>query len=252
VGVWDFWRHTSKKGEEEPAPEKDEIVTSGAVTMSLPSADESLSFKVTFVVEAKCPEGPPTPALLDIASEGVARRAERLSSRHALTAADRLRGALSMALNGWHHVPGTGVLARGRCTSVDADAELVAAVAAREEADRRWFAASWRDERRAQQAEQMRSRLLDPLRATAWWFLDNQAEPERLEDVARAFEKARTVLAPQDIPDSPGRLVDDMLAAHDPAVRTSLARYLERFFAEYNREDLVTRLKRWQESNEEL
>ncbi|WP_197289793.1 hypothetical protein [Saccharothrix sp. NRRL B-16348] len=234
-------------------PDKgDDMVTSGEVTMSLPSADKPLPFHVTLVVEAKCPEDPPPPALLDIANEGVARRAERLSGQYALTAADRLRGALSTALNGWHHVPGTGVLARGHCTSVDVDAELVAAVAAREEADRRWFAASWQDERRAQQAEQMRSRLLDPLRATAWWFLDHQAEPERLEDVARAFDKAREVLAPKDTPDSPGRLVDDMLAAHDPAVRTSLARYLERFFAEYSREDLVIRLKHWQEDNEEL
>ncbi|MEU4744247.1 hypothetical protein AB0G02_27810, partial [Actinosynnema sp. NPDC023658] len=177
--------------------ESDEVnggVISGEMTLSLPSVDELLPFEVHLVVEAKWPDDSPPPAWLDIARHGVALRAERLSRQRALTEAVRLRDGLSTVLHRWQHVPGTGVLARGHCTSVDVDHELVAMVKAREEAARRWFAASWQDERRAQQAEQMRSRLLDPLRATAWWFLDNQDKPDRLAEVAQAFETARDAL----------------------------------------------------------
>ncbi|MEU4746577.1 hypothetical protein AB0G02_39810, partial [Actinosynnema sp. NPDC023658] len=61
---------------------------------------------------------------------------------------------------------------------------------------------------------------------------------------------ARDALAPEDVPDSPGRLVDDVLATPDPAVKTHLAEVLERIFNGYGRDDLSARLKAWQARDE--
>ncbi|MFC5289839.1 hypothetical protein ACFPM7_22525 [Actinokineospora guangxiensis] len=243
MGAWRLWRH---KQEEEICPQEQAPSADHAAEMAvrLASADETLTFDVRLLVEAKSPHASSQSTLLDIAGEGVVRRAERISRQYTVTDAIRLRGALTTALHSWCVVPGTGVLSRGRCTSIDVDAEIVASVAARELAEKRSFAASWQDERRVQQAEQVRSRLLDPLRATAWWFVENQDKPERLEEVALAFDKARAILAPTAASDSPGQLIDNIVATSDPAAKCNLLRFLVRFCRDYQREELAL-LEQW-------
>ncbi|ALG09652.1 hypothetical protein [Kibdelosporangium phytohabitans] len=226
-------------GAPEPAP-ADDLIVGGEITLSLPSSDEALLFQVRLVVEAKW-LGEPPPGFAGIANNAIADRAERVSRRYRLTAAEQLKGALSAALFLWQDAPGTDVYVRGHCAAVVADAELVAAIAAREAAASRRFAFSWQDERRSQQAEQMRSRLLDPLRATANWYLDNPDKPDRLVEIAQAFQQAREILAPDDLADSAGRLVDELIASN-PVAGHRLTAILRKVFADCGRQDLSTRL----------
>ncbi|MBP2329901.1 hypothetical protein JOF56_010286 [Kibdelosporangium banguiense] len=248
------WSFRRRRGPEENTvrqPAAVDSVLAWEITLSLPSSDEILRFEAHFAIEAKWQGDEPPPSLPDIAREGIAYRAERLSRRHTLTAAERLRGALSVALCQWLPVRGTEALARGHCVSVDADTELIAAVAAREEAASRRFAFSWQDERRAHQAEQMRSQLLDPLRATAWWLMENQDKPERVVEIARAFKDARDALAPEDLPDSPGRIFDGMMAVPDPAAKAYQLGILRKLISESGREDLRARLAEYEENARE-
>ncbi|WP_461144996.1 hypothetical protein [Salinifilum aidingensis] len=166
-----------------------------------------------------------------------------MSRQHALTATDRLRVELNAALAEWRKVDGTNVFARGQCTSTDADEELVAAVAAREEAARRHVALSWQSQQRTHQEARMSSVLLDPLRATASWFLDNQDKPEKVVTVAEQFRDLREILNTATRSDSAGGFVDEMLAAADQEERILLINTLQKMFAKYGREDLSARLE---------
>ncbi len=218
--------------------------TCAEVEFTLPSADDRLHFDVSVSVEARWGGvGPLPPSLLDIAREGMARRAEQVSAQRALTASERLRGELNTALFRWERVAATDVHARGRCVSVDVDEELVAAVEMREQAQRRHVAMSWRDQQRRHDREHMCAVLLDPLRATASWFLDNQDKPEQVATIAQSFQEARNVLAPEQQQDSAGKLVDELLGTADEAMRDHLVRTLRKAFAEYGRQDLMTRLE---------
>lgn len=216
---------------------------SSADDLPLPSADESLHFNVGLSLEARWDGNASAPSSAsDIAWAGIIRRAEEVSRQHALTATDRLRVELSAALAEWRRVDGTNVFARGQCASTYADEELVAAVAAREETARRHVALSWQSQQRTHQEERMCSVLLDPLRATASWFLDNQDKPEKVVTVAEQFRDLQDILNTATRSESPGRFVDEMLAAADQEERILLVNTLQKMLTKYGREDLSARL----------
>ncbi|MEU8633428.1 hypothetical protein AB0C38_14750 [Amycolatopsis sp. NPDC048633] len=205
--------------------------------------DGRLRFTVTVFVEARWGGAAPAPpALLDIALHGVARRADDVARRHPLTAQERLRYGLNADLHRWEQVPETGVMARGHCVSIDTDAELVAAVAAREEAARHQLVGSWVEEQRARRTERMSTLLLDPLRATAAWFLENQDKPEQVVETATEFKKLQEVLAPEQGPDSAGVLLDELLTTIDEPGRLRALTVLKRLLAERDRHDLAARV----------
>jgi hypothetical protein len=219
------------------------------VDLVLPSTHDSLPFQATVSVEARWAGITPVPAgLAGIARMGIAQRAEAVSLRHALTAIDRLRGELDVALLHWAEVADTKVHARAHCVSLDADEELTAAVAVHEAGMRRRTVLSWQGEQRARNTEHMSSLLLDPLRATASWFLDNQDNPEHVVTIARTFRELRDVLAPGERGDSPGMLVDDLLMAADEPLRQRAILLLGRLFADSGRTDLLDRLKATEEN----
>ncbi|SFT36640.1 hypothetical protein SAMN04487904_101517 [Actinopolyspora lacussalsi subsp. righensis] len=232
---------SSSNGEDSfEGPCSDRSSTDG---LSLPSADEPLHFDVSLSLEAYWGGNVPAPsALMDIAWAGLIHRAAEVSRQHALTATERLRVELNAALVVWWRVGGTNVYVRGQCSSVDADAELVAAVAAREEATRRHVALSWQNQQRSNQEERMCSVLLDPLRATASWFLDNQDKPEQVVAVAQQFHELREVMSTATRSESVGQLVDKLLVATDETVHLRVISTLRKVFINYNREDLAARL----------
>lgn len=225
---------------EEPVPARSGTTT---CNVSLPSIDEPLHFNATISFEARWGgNAPAPPSLHDIAWTGIVHRAEEISRLRALTAAERLRAELNAALLAWRGVGGTDVYARGQCSSVEADADLATAVAEREKAQCQQAVLSWRSHERWHQEERMRSLLLDPLRATASWFLDNQDKPEHVVEVARTFRELRVVLAPEERADSAGQLLDDLLGSTDEAVRFRVVSKLRNAFVQYDREDLAARL----------
>lgn len=95
----------------------------------------------------------------------------------------------------------------------------------------------------------MCSLLLDPLRATAWWLLDNRENPEQLVAIAQTFQELRGILASEKRPDTAGQLLDELLETSDEAVRTRLVSLLQKAFTEYGREELTARLKECEEKN---
>ena len=211
--------------------------------LSLPSVDGRLRFTVTVFVEARWGGADPAPpALLDIAQHGIATRAEQVAGRHSLTAQNRLRYALNADLHRWNRVAGTEVVARGHCVSTDTDPELVAAVAEREEAAGRHLVGSWADEQRVRQTERMTALILDPLRATAAWFMENQDKPGEVVETAKEFKKLHEVLAPDQRLDSPGALLDELLTTiHEPE-RLRTLMILQKVFRSNDRPDLAARL----------
>ena len=214
-----------------------------SVQLRIPSADEALHFGVNVTFSGRW-EGaaPAPPTLLEIAEAGIARRAERISVGYRLTASSRVKTELNATLVNWEPVTGTHASAWGHCESIEVDPELLTAVEEHEEAVRRQAVMSWDVERRRQQAEQMSSVILDPLRATAWWMLDNQDKPLEAVEVAQQFQRLRTVLEPEEQPDSAGTLVDQLLATADGAVRNRMMSILRNSFHEYQRDDLAARL----------
>jgi hypothetical protein len=211
--------------------------------LSLPSVDDRLRFTVTVFVEVRwggADQAPP--ALLDIALHGVARRADFVARRYPLTAQERLRYELNADLHRWEQVLETRAMARGHCVSVDTDEELVTAVAAREEAARRQLVGSWVEEQRTQRTERMSTLLLDPLRATAAWFLENQDKPEQVVKTANEFKKLQEVLAPEQGPDSPGALLDELLTTTDEPGRLRTLTILKNLLGRNERHDLAARV----------
>lgn len=211
--------------------------------VNLPSADPSLCFEVTLVVKYRwAGVGAPPPSTREIAAEGVSQRAEELSRGHLLTECERLRGKLAIALLSWEDVGGTGVQAQAHCASVTADPELTSAVAAREAAAGRQAALSWQYDQRERAAARLRSLIVDPLRATAWWFADNQDSVDKLSEVAKEFQAVQGLLSPSAEEDSPGRLLDEYLASIDGCEGYRLQLRLMKVFEEVGRGDLVERL----------
>ncbi|WP_223839113.1 hypothetical protein [Saccharopolyspora pogona] len=90
----------------------------------------------------------------------------------------------------------------------------------------------------------MCAQLLDPLRATAWWFLDNTDKPTEAVEVARHFRELRELLLPEEPPDpdTVGKLVDELLSSAEPPVRRHLIHTLRRAFTGFERQDLAERL----------
>ncbi|WP_232283673.1 inositol phosphate phosphatase SopB [Saccharomonospora cyanea] len=210
----------------------------------MPSADEHLFFTAEIVFEACwCGNEAAPAALLDIAREGITRRAREVSRRRTLTASEQVRGELNTALLKWGWVAETPVQARGHCVSVKADPELVEAVAGREQALAQQVALSWRARDRALRIEQMCALLLDPLRATASWFLDHPDNPDELVSIARQFQELRGILEAEQRGESVGGLLDELLAGADEAVRLRLSNVLRKVFSQYGRADLATRLR---------
>ncbi|GGI86341.1 hypothetical protein GCM10011581_24300 [Saccharopolyspora subtropica] len=209
----------------------------------LRSSDPALYFDVKLSVEFTWTGTGPAPLTAgDIAVRGVARRAEEVSKLRALTECERLRAELNIALLHWEPVAMTGVHARAHCVSVEADPELIAGVAAREETIRRRTVLSWQREQREDEVRWLGSLITDPLRATAWWFADNLDKPDQLVKVAQDFQLLRTTLEPEQS-DSAGRLVDEFLDDADKAERMWLLETLLNAFGTYGRSDLADRLR---------
>ncbi|MEU6132381.1 hypothetical protein ABZ805_24660 [Saccharopolyspora sp. NPDC047091] len=214
------------------------------VSFDLASADESFRFRaeLTFWVRWAGSD-PHHPAAVDIAAAGVMRRAEQISVRYRITECERLRAELNVELSNWYQVSSTPVYAQGHCLSVDADPEFVAAVQEQEHASRRTAVMGWQEQARARQREQMRSLILDPLRATAWWLSDHQDQPESAVNVAQKFTELRDMLRPEDSLDSPGTVLDEFLTTtDDDAVRMWTIRQLRKVFEQHQRDDLTVRL----------
>lgn len=237
------WGHREEPvGQAEVALRQWSAVTTSS-TLSLASADDRLRFTVSLFVEARWVGADPAPlTLLDIAQHGVARRAEDVACHHSLTSQERLRCALNANLHHWSRVEDTEVAARGRCLSIDTDAELVAAVAAREEATCRQLVSSWVEEQRVLQTERMSALLLDPLRATAAWFLENQDKPEQVVGTAEEFKKLRQILEPEQRSGSAGALLDELLTTMDEPGRLRTLVILRNILVENGRHDLVARV----------
>lgn len=250
-----WWRPRERRQVEDTAEDvvPDWPSVSDEVTISLPSVDDLLNFEANVVVEAKWVAAEPPPSfLLHLARECITQRAEKLGSNRTLTEVERLRDEVTTALFQWEPALDGTLLTHGHCTSINVDAELAAAVAARQEAARRRTALSWQDEQRLHQLEHMRLLLLDPLRATASWFFDNQDNPRQLAEVAKEFQGVRDLLAPEDTPDSPGKLVDEILAISDAAVRMRLLTSLSKFFTQHGKDDLAIRLRNIDEDAERI
>lgn len=210
--------------------------------LSLRSSDEHLEFRATVAFEARWTAlDPPPPVVLQLAREAITRRAEKLSERRALTEAARLTDEVTTALYAWQQIEGTAVLARGHCVSISTDTELTEAVAARKASARRRTAISWQDEQRIHQIEHASALLLDPLRATASWYLDHQDDPQGLTKAAQEFSDVSTMLGAKAEPDSPGRLVDEFLEITDKEMQERLIAALTKTF-ERSRADLAVRL----------
>ncbi|MER7015466.1 hypothetical protein ABT324_28875 [Saccharopolyspora sp. NPDC000359] len=208
----------------------------------MPSADPLLPFEVTLVVKYRVAGTGSPPSAQEIAAEGITQRAEELSRAHSLTECDRLRGKLAIALSRWQEVARTGVCAQAQCTSVTADPELASAVAARESAARRQAVLSWQHEQREHSAARLRSLIVDPLRATAWWFADNQDAVDKLPEVAKQFQAVRDLLAPTAAEESAGQLLDEYLTDVDVVERGRVLFQLRRMFGEHRRDDLAERI----------
>lgn len=209
----------------------------------LPSTEPSLRFEVKLLVECQWPStGTAPPSALEIAAEGITQRAEDLCRHHALTECQRLHGKLAIALMRWEQVGNTGISARAQCAAVTADPGLISAVAAREEAARRQIVLSWQHEQREHTAARLRSLIIDPLRATAWWFADNQEEVGKLSEVAKEFQELQNLLSPTVADDTAGGLVDEFLIGVDLAEQQRLLMNLRRVFVHRSRPDLVERI----------
>jgi hypothetical protein len=218
--------------------------TGDVMELPLPSADSPLCFTALVFVHA-CWTGPAPapPALLDIARGDINRRARDVGRCYPLTASDQLRFALNTALYRWGEVHGIPVRASGYCERIHADPELVDAVAAKEAAARRRLVRTWLDEQRAIETEQMTTLILDPLRATASWYMDNPDKPEQAVSIAEKFQELRRRLLPEQKADSPGTLMDDLLTAADDVKRSYLHDRIGQLFKVSDREDLVMRLE---------
>ncbi|WP_143121528.1 hypothetical protein [Saccharopolyspora antimicrobica] len=142
----------------------------------------------------------------------------------------------------WERVGNTEISARAHCAAVTAEPELVSAVAAREDAARRRLVLSWQHEQREHTAARLRPLIVDPLRATAWWFADNQEKIDKLSEVAREFQELQSLLSPTVDDDTAGRLVDEFLLGEDIAEKQRLLLHLQKVFGEGNRSDLVERI----------
>ncbi|WP_037295651.1 hypothetical protein [Saccharomonospora azurea] len=213
-------------------------------TLQLASADNSLYFSADIVLWAwwsvrdKIPE-----SLWDIARSGITHRAEEVSTRYRLTAAERVRAELNTALASWRPVGQSQVHARGHCVSVGADPELMAAVAEHEQSLQQQVVMSWSEQRLQRQREQMCSLLLDPLQATAWWLLSNQDKAGDVLAVATTFQELQRILAPAKQSESAGKLVDELLATKDGAVKARAVHTLKKFLLSYERQDLADQLQ---------
>ncbi|EID56296.1 hypothetical protein [Saccharomonospora xinjiangensis] len=214
-----------------------------SATLTLPSTDAHLCFTAAVTVQARWRGSEPAPeTLIDIAREGITRRAETVSRQRSLTESQRVHAELNTVLLDWGQVGSTPVESRGHCTSVQADPHLVEAVAGREQAAAREQAASWRVTERVRHTDQLCGLLLDPLRATATWFLDNPDKPGDLVGVARQFQQLRGLLEAEKREETVGGLLDEFLVGSDPAVRVWLAGVARKVFEQYGRQDLAARL----------
>lgn len=213
--------------------------------LELPSADVLLRFTADFRIWAWWDSTEPTPPnLLDIAKHGVAQRARQISARHRLTGMAALRSELNARLLVWENVEDTPVQARADCERIAADPDLVDAVAEHDEAQRRQAVSSWKNEERKRRHEEVCAELLDPLRATASWFLENADKPTEAVEVARRFQELRELLlpvGPSEL-DTAGKLVDELLDSAEPSVCRYLIHVLDQFFMSHKRQDLAERL----------
>lgn len=241
-------RLLSRRGAHAPAPPANGHGTgvpdnAYRARLDLASADDSFPFLADVVYWAWW-EGPDPvpPDVARIALSGITHRAETVSSAHRLTARARLHSELARALTHWQPVGDSPVRARGYCLSVDADPDLLAAVEEHERTIRQELAASWHEQYRARQEERTRSLLLDPLRATARWLHDNPDRTLEAVTVAEHFLRLRGVLSPEERAESPGALVDELLAVADAEVRVRVLHALRQCFQAYGRDDLVRRL----------
>lgn len=220
----------------------------GRATLQLASADGCLYFSADIAFWAWWGGGDETSASLwDIARSGITDRAEAVSTRHRLTATERVRAELNTALVSWKPVGHTPAQARGHCVSVQADPELLAAVAEHEQSVRQQVVISWNEQRIKQRREQMCSLLLDPLQATAWWLQDNQDKVGDVLTVAKTFQELQEVVKPAAESASAGKLIDDLLDTKDKAVKAHAVHTLRKFFLAYEREDLAAQLSAFED-----
>ncbi|EIE98454.1 hypothetical protein SacglDRAFT_01534 [Saccharomonospora glauca K62] len=240
------WWHRFQDYESPGSESQDHV----QVSIQLASVDDSLYFTAEIAFWAWWNGGgrmPDRESVWDIARSGITRRAEEVSTRHRLTATERVRAELNEALLAWKPVGGSYVRARGRCLAVTADPELVEAVAAHERSKSQQLMISWSEQRRQQQREQMSSLLLDPLRATAWWLLNNQEKATEVKEVATTFLELQGMLKPAARTESAGKLVDEFLDTKDAAIKVHFLHTLKKCFLGYDREDLATRLSALEE-----
>ncbi|WP_019819526.1 hypothetical protein [Saccharomonospora saliphila] len=215
------------------------------VTVTVPSADEYLRFSVTMRVEGRWTGPGQAPhALLDVARAGITHRAEVVSREYTLTTTERLRSELNRVLLTWQDVDETGVQARAVCEHADADPALVDAVAERERAVGMATVRAWQRQQPSYHVEQECALIRDPLRGTARWIVENPGRPDDAVQVARQLTTLRDLLAPatDERPESPGRLLDELLDGTEEACRDRLATTLRKLFVEYGRPDLADRL----------
>ncbi len=215
------------------------------VAVTISSADKYLRFSVTLRVEGRWTGTGQAPhALLDVARAGITHRAEAVSRDHTLTATERLRSELNRVLLPWQDVDKTSVQARAVCETVVADPDLVAAVAEREQAVGMATVGSWQSRQPTYHVEQECALIRDPLRGTARWMVDNPGRPDDAVQVARQLTALRDLLAPptDEHPESPGRLLDELLETTDEACRDRLATTLSKIFVQYGRQGLADRL----------
>lgn len=215
--------------------------------LQLASADNFLYFTADIAFWVHCGSSDKVPdieSMWDIARTGITHRAEEVSTQYRLIATERVRAELNVVLGPWRPVGQSPVQARGRCFSVTADPELVAAVAEHERSKSQQLVISWDEQRRQQQRRQMCSLLLDPLQATAWWLLDNPDKVSEVLEVAKTFQEVQNILEPATTPsESAGKLVDELLTTKDEALRAGAIHTLKKFFLSYGREDLAAQLQ---------
>lgn len=218
-------------------------------TVSLISKDASLYFTATisFWIWWDGVEQAP-PAWKDIAGTSIIQRAEKISEQYRLTAAERMRAEVNTALVRWDQSNLRPLRVRGHCVSVEVAPEDLAAVQEDEQSFQQHVIRSWYEQRRQHELEQMCSLLRDPLRATAWWLLNNPDTPPNVVPIAQQFQELRNLLAleereEQAEPESPGALVDELLNTSNGSVHTRMVHMLERCFSGYGRDDLANRLQ---------
>ncbi|GAA4875459.1 hypothetical protein [Saccharopolyspora cebuensis] len=224
-------------------PDQQQPIYRVETELVLSSADCALQFTAALVVEGASEQEPPPASLLQIAREGIWRRAEDISRERKLTEAERLLGQLNEVLIPWQPISNTLVQARAHCHSVDADPGLVAAVAARDEAIKQELIDAWKHDRRSMGERRMQVLLTDPLQATAWWFVDNPDKTDQLPHVAERFRSLRALLAPEQ-QDSAGRLLNELWEELNDGARAHAERVLSTLFDQYGRRDLGARLHR--------